>query len=191
MKRLFTLFFVVSIVSASLWAADVSVTETYLTMPNIYSSSETTSSPNGIVTASGQSGQGVLAVWNYRYVRSRTNKNYQDLLDGSRAFLFDRSANTGKTPYLQCNAWEGGIKSVSFKWQQVSADDDGQQLKMQVMIKEAGVADKIHNVNVTAGETYRAVQTYTSNAAIDSKANTCQFIIYNKSMNATGEAVST
>ncbi|MBO4361995.1 MAG: Ig-like domain-containing protein [Paludibacteraceae bacterium] len=188
MKRIFTLFFVVSLLSATLWAEDVSVTETFAVAGNLRYSSETISLSKEIETRSGKAFQGVLAVWNYRFVRARTT----DKIGSERAFLFDRSANTNKTPYLQCNAWEGGIKKVSFKWQQVSADDDGQQLKLQVMIKDNAkvVSDVIEDINVVAGEPYRSVQNYTSGASIDLKLNSCQFIIYNKSMDAAGTAVA-
>lgn len=174
----------------SAWAVDVSVTENYATAGNLRYSSESTSLSGEIETRSGKTFQGVLAVWNYRFVRSRTTKNQQDILDGERAFLFDRSANTSKTPYVECNSWEGGIKKIEFKWQQVSADDDGQQLDFQIILKE-GSTTKTDHISCEAGEAYRtSVQNYASGAIIDSKANSVKLSLYNKSMDNAGTAVA-
>lgn len=178
MKKL-SLFFITCLLSASFAWADVSVTETYQTMPNI-SSSETTSLSQNLEYRASKSSQGTLAVWQYRRVRA----NKTDIIaKNTRAFLFDRSYDLSKNPYLQCSTWEGGIKKVHFNWKQVSADDDGQLLKIQVMLKDnaKAVLDITENINVEAGATYReSTQSFTS-TGLDLKVNSGQLIIYNLS----------
>ncbi len=178
MKKL-SLFFITCLLYASFAWADVSVTETYQTMPNI-SSSETKSLSKEMETSSGLSSQGTLAVWQYRRVRA---KKTDTIAKNTRAFLFDRSCDINRNPYLQCTTWEGGIKNVHFNWKQVSADDDGQLLKIQVMLKDnaKAVPDITENINVEAGETYReSTQSFTS-TGLDLKVNSGQLIIYNLS----------
>lgn len=122
MKRLFTFLIVVSILSASLWAADVSVTEkfTRVTGPGAI---------NTTTTASGLVRSGDVCNWNFSKLRYSSDV----ITVGSTNYTAVWLNYVSETEYstLATTNLEGGIKSVSFRWAQFGKEA-GNTLKLKV-----------------------------------------------------------
>lgn len=160
MKRYFTLFVLVSLFSACLWAADATVKETYAT------------APTGGAKTSRFSFDGRYTKWYYNYARSKTS----DKIDTDRAFWTDHKTNSAdnKDCYLETTL-EGGLKAVSFKWQQGNTADYPDNLYMSIEINDAE-ADKKEQASVNASI---AVNTY--NHTFELKEDNIKFAIFNRS----------
>lgn len=115
MKRLFTLFFVVSVLSATVWAADVSYSENFSKIGNVN---------NGTSDLYGD-----LCTWH----RTLASHRAQDtiLLKTRRAFLLPVAyAGSGQ---LETKDWEGGIKKVEFKYGRFGSENtNGRVLQLNV-----------------------------------------------------------
>lgn len=153
MKRIFTLFFVVSLLSATLWAADATVVESYIT------------APTGGVKASRSSYNGRYSQWFYRNARSKTSDK---LIDNTRSFWLSRTS--GNSCYLE-STLEGGIKSVAFKWRQFAGgeadNDNGYNFILNICIDNV-VKDYI---SFTGAESYATIdQSYAKTLSIKSNA---------------------
>lgn len=135
MKRIFTLFFVVSLLSATLWAEDVSVTETFGSIAQ-GSAVET------------DTWKGDICTWSTSYARHKSpNANGNDdyiTRDDNKIYCVWMSATTSEQQgKIQTIDLEGGIKIVSFNWAQFGGEA-GNTLKLKV-----SAGDTEHNPAVT------------------------------------------
>lgn len=169
MKRIFTLFFVVSLLSATLWAADATVTETYSTNP--YSGAQT----------SRVSFNGRHTEWFFRNARSGGSND--KLNDNTKGFWLSKSSD--KSCYLETTV-EGGIKNVAFKWKQFAAGDNGFKFALNILTKvgsEAQVSQRSITFDGDADH-INTDQSYSQAVAI--KANNVKLTIQNSSTQSDG-----
>ena len=155
----------------SMWADDATVKEDYGMLTNV----------STLATNSGLHFQGIYGgTWDYRYLMSSTTKDAETKLGTDRAVLMDRTGlKNDKAPYVQCTTWEGGIKKVSFKYQQTNAEDDGQLIKLQVRVERGGNSYN-DDISFTGDAAHRSsATTYNSTSTIDAKVSSCKLKVYN------------
>ena len=116
MKKQILFTLVACLLSVSLTAADVSVTESYVTAPTGGAQTDRTSF------------NGRYSQWFYRNARSKTSDK---LVDGTRGFWLSKANE--KNCYLE-STLEGGIKSAAFKWRQFGTGDNGYKFVLNVNI---------------------------------------------------------
>lgn len=168
MKRLFTLFFVVSVLSATMWAADVSYTEVFSKIGNLN---------NGTSDVYGD-----LCTWH----RTLASHRAQDtiLVKTRRAFMLP-VAYTGKGK-LETTDWEGGIKSVEFKFGRFGNENtNGRVLQLNVKagtIENPTATYAKSAMKLSTGATPEGYETYSY--AFNCKEQDAQLVIDNISTHA-------
>ena len=128
--------------------------------------------PTGGAKTSRFSYNGSYSTWYYSYARSKTT----DKIGSDRAFWTDHKTNSSdnKDCYLETTL-EGGLKAVSFKWQQGNAADYPDNLYMSIEINDVE-ADKVVMASVNASI---AANNYSK--TFEKKSDHIKFVIYNKS----------
>lgn len=147
----------------SMWAADWSWTQDYEYIDK-----------NGSVVSSEQTYHSAYADWVRYKACSRWNDSKKDFYydtDGSTQlrglYLTHDGGNQG---FYKCVLPEGGIKSVSFKWRQRNADDDGKRLRLRIYINDAEI--NAERITANGSEAKRtANSSYTSTSALCTKTS--------------------
>lgn len=169
MKRLFTFLFVVSVLSATVWAADATIVENYST--NL----RTTASTSRI------SFQGKYTEWFYRNARSGGNND--KLNDDTKGFWLSRTS--GSSCYLE-STLEGGIKNVAFNWRQFSTADNGFKFVMNINTKAGSAALVTQQSFTFDGDDTHTNTDQSYSQAIAVKANDVKLTIQNSSTQSDG-----
>ena len=129
MKRLFTFLFVVSVLSATVWAADVSVKETF------------SRAPKGALSAcQNKDWQGDVCVWHATGVRRNTGDTIHTATTKQAEWIPMNSTSEGKQDGQKIYTlnWEGGIKAVTFKYARFGSEykkdqTTGRSLRLRVI----------------------------------------------------------
>ena len=168
MKRLFTLFFVVSVLSATMWAADATIVENYSTVANA-----------GI---GNRNVQGELGLWQFTQVRWKADSITKGTKKYKACLLAITSNGTGQ---LQTTNLEGGIKSVKFDYARTGTNNiNGNSMQLQVSagdISHPSASWAKNSLTSTGYETY--------NETFECKSN-AQLTIFNNSTETTTPLVS-
>ena len=162
MKNKLLLSLIVSLFAVTAWAADVTIKEAYVLAPT--GGAKTTRTPF----------DGRYTTWYYNSARSKTT----DVIGSDRAFWTDHKTNSAdnKDCYLETTI-EGGLKAVSFKWQQGNKADYPDNLYLGIEINDEQ-ADYIEAASVnTAGAI--VANTYSHTFAV--KGNNVKLALFNRS----------
>ena len=158
MKK-FSLFLLATcLLSVAAMAEDTSLTEKYGT------------APTGGAKTSRFSFNGYYSTWSYSYARSKTS----DKIGSDRAFWMNHKIQNEENCYLE-TTFEGGLKNVSFKWQQSATGDYPDNLYVAIKID----GTEVDHAEATSVNANIAANTYTHTFAL--KQNDIQFTIVNKS----------
>lgn len=161
MKNKLLLSLIVSLFAVTAWA-DVTIKEAYVLAPT--GGAKTTRTPF----------DGRYTTWYYNSARSKTT----DVIGSDRAFWTDHRTNSAdnKDCYLETTI-EGGLKAVSFKWQQGNGADYPDNLYLGIEINDEQ-ADYIEAASVnTAGAI--VANTYSHTFAV--KGNNVKLALFNRS----------
>ncbi|MBQ4391122.1 MAG: Ig-like domain-containing protein [Paludibacteraceae bacterium] len=158
--RKLLLITLIALLSTSLWAADVTYKEAFGTAPT--GGAKTTRYPFN----------GYYSTWYYNFARSKTT----DKIGDDRAFWTDHKTNSAdnKDCYLETTI-EGGLKAVSFKWQQGNTGDYPDNLYLGIEINDVQV-DYREAASVNASIT---ANPYSHTFAV--KENNVKFALFNRS----------
>lgn len=176
MKRLFTLFFVVSVLSATMWAADVSLVERF-------------SAINQTSSVASDTWAGDVCNWATAYTRHKlatAAEGNQDIIivdevDMNSCWMStDGSTQVGN---IQTTDWEGGIKAVSFRWAQFGAESKN---TLQLRIAAGTIENDTETRAGSSGENKTTGGTLYSHS-FENKAN-CQLSITNISTKGGGNS---
>lgn len=124
MKKLF-LFILTCVLSASIWAADTSITENFTNLPKVNTG---TAAPLG--TANGYDFTGDACAWHLTFVRWAGSNDWITVNSENLPAMW-LSKNSTTHAEMATTDWEGGIKAVSFRWAQFGGES-GNTLRLQV-----------------------------------------------------------
>lgn len=129
MKRLFTFLFVVSVLSATVWAEDVSVKETFSRAPK-----------GALSVCQNKDWQGDVCVWHATGVRRNTGDTIHTATTKQAEWIPMNSTSEGKQDGQKIYTlnWEGGIKAVTFKYARFGSEykkdqTTGRSLRLRVI----------------------------------------------------------
>lgn len=159
MKRLFTLFFVVSVLSATVWAADWATT---------YEENYANATKAGVTSTVKSYTRKAHPCLEWSYLKVRIKGDTLPL--GKQAIWLNRNVSPlddAVDCYLECAHIEGGVKNISFLYKQANSGDDGKIICLALKADDV----RLDSLRFTGASKYRtSSRTYSKALGIKSNA---------------------